>query len=262
MKMCNICKQNVLFSNHKTKHFKAFHPYKPSQWVLSKDFIFLVGEESWWALLHWKQEFCNLGFPPKEHDIQGETLQVQIKVSELSNSANRAKSSWSWLIAQNCFSIHALVQIIFCWLHFDFLSIFQGRGCLVYQNSLIDGRRCYILFRIGRSLNVGQCWDSDELLLRGEDIEWNCLFMYFREMKSDYPTKSGFFTYGWAVIDLAVKFNRRCGWYDSLIAWPLLRRTVFSLISHEVKCSLGLFRFSLLFLKNWINNLVKEQNRL
>ena len=91
-------------------------------------------------------------------------------------------------------------------------------GCWgqIYQNSLIDGRRCYILFRIGRSLNVGQCWGSDELLLRGEDIEWNCLFMYFREMKSDYPTKSGFFTYGWAVIDLAVKSNRRCGWYDSL----------------------------------------------
>ena len=78
-------------------------------------------------------------------------------------------------------------------------AIFHGRDCWgqIYQNSLIDGRRCYILFRIGRSLNVGQCWDSDELLLRGEDIEWNCLFMYFREMKSDYPTKSGFwiFTY-------------------------------------------------------------------
>ena len=100
-----------MFYSQITKHFKAFHPYKPSQWVFSKD-IFLVGEESWWT------QFCNLVFPPKEHDIQGETLQVQIKVSELSNSANRAKSSWFWLIAQNCFSIHVLVQIIFCWLQF------------------------------------------------------------------------------------------------------------------------------------------------
>ena len=99
--------------------------------------------------------------------------------------------------------------------------------------------------------------NSDELLLRGEDIEWNCLFMYFREMKSDYPTKSGFFTYGWAVMDLAVKSNRRCGWYDSLIAWPLLRRLVFSLISHEV-----FTRVLGPFLNNCINNLVKEQNRL